>query len=976
MFPNVNIVFTNNVENKSHSIVSFNDAIFSAIVDPAIVYDGEMNICRVNKAFTTQFGIDPVGINLKDLITLFSTKWIDDSRYLIEEQPTARALKGEYVTGSIFSIKFMGSEHFVETSSGPIMEQGRITGALTVWHIIDDVVKIQKAFLKSVEFHRRTNDYSPVGVIITKNNFIEYANATALKLLGAKHLLDVEGKVTTDFIHPNFQFQFARKLQNLSAGKIFEEAEQKIISLDGKVYDLEIKAVNISNETDKIYQIFLRDITSEKKINHFNNILSVIEQVIHSSVSNLDIAQKAMEIAAQAIECNSAAVSFYNQNDWEIKHIYNFPDNVKGLLIPSEDEPHALLALREKKIILIEDAHTDSRVNNEKLKNWGIRSVIVVPLYTKFKDIGVIFFNYHNPKKFNHEEIYFLIRFSTTLSLALENSGLFENLQHELDTKDKNEKKLLKLNRTLLALSRSSQAMVLAKSEDEYINQISNIIIHDCEQALVFVGILEEDELQSRCCKINPEIINDLISDSDKDTLFSRPGEIAVNNRKPFVCTNLSRSDDSGWKREALKNGLVSCISLPLLYQDNVYGVLTIYSVDLYFYAEEEILLLSELSKYLIQGITSIRLNNAKKLAEAFLKESEERFRMLTEKSNALICELDYMGNVLYSNQKYQEIFGKSPGSSILESCRQSDQVTFIRNLTSESQGLYKTEWVLKDKNDNWRWFRCHPGLFSNSKGEQRFSLILFDISDSKNLEQQLKKSAKELKELNATKDKFFNIIAHDLKNPFANLIGASDLLNSNNYDIDTNHRLGKIIKDSAIHGYNLLQNLLDWSRSQAGTISFYPQKIILKQLIIECWESVKTSAINKSQKFEIAVAEDITVIADVNMLSTILRNLLQNASKFTHNNGNIKISAIPQNNEVIISVEDSGIGISKEDITKLFRIDVKFSRAGTNKENGTGLGLLLCREFIEKHNGKIWVKSIKGGGSKFFISIPSPPTL
>jgi len=968
-------MYTKNLANTINAILVEQENLLSAIVDPAFLYDLNLNVVSVNSSFIKHYDFNPAGLNVKDVIAMFSCKWLDESRYIMNEQPTVKAIKGEHVSGAIFSIKFKGKESFVESSSGPIYNNGKIIGALTLWHIIDDSIKIQNAFSRSEMLQRRINDHSPTGVIINKNGLIEYANSAALKMLGAKHLLDIEGSEPFQFLHPQHQKQMLKRMENLKSGKLVEEAEQKIIGLDKVVRDVEIKAINISDNENRIIQVFLRDITSEKKKNNINKTLSSIEQVIHRSVRDHDITQKAMEMVAESLECDSAAVSFYYESEWMIKHVYKFPESVKGLIVPVNDEPHALLALNEKKIVLIEDTHTDPRVNHDRLKNWEIRSVIVVPLFTKHEKIGVILFNYHEQKIFNHEEIYFLIRFSTTLSLALENISLFDNLQYELETKGKNEKKLLKLNQTLLALSRSSQALLHAKNETEYVWQICDIITHDCNQALAWVGIIEDNRvIPVSWSGFSKDYLKSFRMNLKNNALSKGPTGMAIKTKKPFVCNNIQLEPGfKPWRDSAIKNGLYSCVSLPLIYQDNVFGVLNLYSNEIGFFTDDEIQLLSELAKYLSQGIFSIRLNLAKKQAEELLRESEEQFRMLTEKSNALICELDTCGNILYSNSKYHDIFGKYVSSSILENCKSEEQGAFLNYLTGKPTTVaYKPEWLLNDKMGNWKWFRCHPSLFNNSKGGQRCSLMLFDISESKLAEKRLKKSARELKELNATKDKFFNIIAHDLKNPFSSLIGASEMLASDtDYDTEINKKLGKVINDSARRGYALLQNLLDWSRSQTGTISFNPDKINLNDLVRDCFDNVKDSAYNKGHQVEIAITNNIELVGDFNMLNTVVRNLIQNAIKFTHNNGIIKVYARKNKKGVTLSIEDNGIGISKENIKKLFRIGIKFSHPGTNKETGTGLGLLLCKEFVEKHGGRIWAVSNEGAGSKFSFTIP-----
>jgi signal transduction histidine kinase len=237
----------------------------------------------------------------------------------------------------------------------------------------------------------------------------------------------------------------------------------------------------------------------------------------------------------------------------------------------------------------------------------------------------------------------------------------------------------------------------------------------------------------------------------------------------------------------------------------------------------------------------------------------------------------------------------------------------------------------------------------------------------------QLRKSESQLKELNATKDKFFNIVAHDLKNPFTSLLGATELLfqNIQNMDKEKIARLAQILNDSAKSGYAILLNLLDWSRSQTGMIKINPQKINLKKLLDENIADLHLNCLDKEITMLSELRDDIHIISDRNMLNTVLRNLLSNAIKFTNRGGEVLVSANLENDQVTVCVKDSGIGISSDNKESLFRIDSKYSRPGTEKELGTGLGLKLCKEFIEKLGGKIWVESIENIGSKFIFSIP-----
>ena len=239
-------------------------------------------------------------------------------------------------------------------------------------------------------------------------------------------------------------------------------------------------------------------------------------------------------------------------------------------------------------------------------------------------------------------------------------------------------------------------------------------------------------------------------------------------------------------------------------------------------------------------------------------------------------------------------------------------------------------------------------------------------------MEEILVKSEKKLREANATKDKFFSIIAHDLKNPFNSIVGFSDLLlkNIDKYDKDKILNFVKNINNSSKQAFILLENLLLWARSQSGNIEFYPTKNNLKNIIQENILLAENQANNKEIQIENHITDDYFVFCDKNMINTVIRNLLTNAVKFTTNKGKITtaIKLIENNYEVTIS--DTGVGISPENIDKLFRIDSKHQTLGTADEKGTGLGLILCKEFIEKHKGKIWAESEKGKGSDFKFTL------
>lgn len=236
-----------------------------------------------------------------------------------------------------------------------------------------------------------------------------------------------------------------------------------------------------------------------------------------------------------------------------------------------------------------------------------------------------------------------------------------------------------------------------------------------------------------------------------------------------------------------------------------------------------------------------------------------------------------------------------------------------------------------------------------------------------------IRQQSKELQELNSTKDKFFSIIAHDLRNPFSVLLGMSDLLINNyyTYDDDTRLELIGIQNETTKQTFKLLENLLEWAKIQRSAFDFVRQKVNLTEVIEQSILHHREISKQKDITLTHTLTEPIEVIADSNMIQTVLRNLIMNAIKFSYAKGEIRISATRRDSFVEIAVEDNGVGISPENLSKLFKIESSITTKGTANEKGTGLGLMLCKEFVEKHGGRIWVESEPGKGSAFKFTIP-----
>ncbi len=237
----------------------------------------------------------------------------------------------------------------------------------------------------------------------------------------------------------------------------------------------------------------------------------------------------------------------------------------------------------------------------------------------------------------------------------------------------------------------------------------------------------------------------------------------------------------------------------------------------------------------------------------------------------------------------------------------------------------------------------------------------------------ELRAARESLREANVTKDKFFSIIAHDMKNPFNALLGLSKLL-LNNFDVfdeDKKKYFIQNIYQSSDQGYKLLENLLDWSRMQTGKMVCQPALIDLYTYVFETMTLLKAGAANKKITLHSEVGEGTAIYADPNMVTMVIRNLVSNAIKFTEEGGEVRIVSETDGDYVQVTVSDTGLGIKEKNVEKLFRIDAHHSTLGTAQEAGTGLGLILCREFVLRNGGKIWVESEFGKGSKFIFTLP-----
>ena len=373
--------------------------------------------------------------------------------------------------------------------------------------------------------------------------------------------------------------------------------------------------------------------------------------------------------------------------------------------------------------------------------------------------------------------------------------------------------------------------------------------------------------------------------------------------------------------------------------------------------------------------------NTERKQSELTLIESEKKYRHVVENVGEGIGFVDSDEVFVVANPAAERIFGVGKGELLgrnLKDFLSDDQYLTILNQTKVrkigQESTYEFELTRPEGQKRSVFITAVPQFDENNKFIGTHG-IFRDITEQKQLELSLKESEAKLRQLNADKDLFISILSHDLRSPFNNLLGFSELLAEEIHKLDINeiNSIAKDINKSARQTFNLLDDILTWARTQQGKVPFKPQTLNFTDFCKGILEIMNPNAIAKNITINCSSDQHLNLIADNDMLKTILRNLISNAIKFTDNGGTINLKAEKNAENVTISVSDNGIGIPPENVVKLFNMSEVFSTKGTAKEGGTGLGLLLCKEFVEKHGGKIWVESVFGQGSEFTFTLPIP---
>lgn len=374
-----------------------------------------------------------------------------------------------------------------------------------------------------------------------------------------------------------------------------------------------------------------------------------------------------------------------------------------------------------------------------------------------------------------------------------------------------------------------------------------------------------------------------------------------------------------------------------------------------------------------------------RQLAERNLIKTKQHLQIALQSTKSYYFEDNFItGEIICSPEMfiklgYSEAEAPRTMSELMRLVHPDDAKTTLDAIDKHSRGekdSYYAEFRIKAKDGNWVWYSGAGKIteFGIDGSPMKLTGLSSEITESKKNQEKLILYANELKEMNASKDKFFSIIAHDLKSPFLGLLGFSSVLSKNINDLSDEEiqKYATYINKATKSVYELIEHLLEWSRLQTGRMEFSPKIIDLQFICDNIFELMIGASKNKNIKLVNEVPPFTKVRADENMIRTVLHNLISNAIKFTNNEGTIIVKYLKLENFTEVSVIDNGVGIKNKDFNKLFKLDETISNKGTNGEEGTGLGLILCKEMISKHNGEIFAESEPGRGSKFTFRLPN----
>lgn len=915
--------------------------------------NNEVKLRKSEEKFRALSDLSPAGICILTIENYFyvNKAWCELTEYSEEESrklgpldivdPQMRALvmersearfRGEDVP-SRYNIKITtksGKEKWIDISFTIISYEGYFA-TLAIMHDINERKKAQERLETSEEKFRKLTELSPSGISIQRKNEYLYVNKAWCKITGYS-VKESKGVGPFDIIHPDMR----EYVWNLSEKKLKKKGasiryDLKIITKQQEIKWLDISITTFKYENKNASFAICNDITEVRKI---QESLKLSEEKF----------RKLTELSPTAISIQTTDKFLWANPAWSEITGYSESEllNMGPLDVIHPD-------MRE-----ISRKRSEARLNKEDVITRYNLKVLTKDNKVKWIDIAISVIEFEGK----------------TASLAV-----CSEITKQIEAQD-----------------------ALKQSEQKYRGLIENL-----RQEYIFY-------------RQNPNGDFEYVSPSVANILGFEQEDFSKNYYGYFTNNPINYT-----AREKRELGLQGIQQLP--YELEIFDIQknkhileiseapVIDSLGNILYLEgiaHDITSRKKAEEIIQDQLEEIKINNEE------IKSINEELHAVNDDLEARFKEIDILNKELsFSKTKYETLVKNIPG--IVFRCRIDREWTmeyvsneieiltgykasdFILNNTRSFTSLihkedrervykviidsickkqsYSVEYRLVDSQGEIIWVYERGQLFKKGK-KKLLNGVILDITDKKKVEEKLITSEKELRKLNAQKDKFFSLLAHDLRSPIGNFLQISELLKLN-YDGLTATQANDFFDNLytlSDRTFKLLENLLMWSRSQLGRLEIEPISFHLKKVLDDVVYLLEENLKSKKIQFENNIADELIVTADLNVVQTLFRNLIGNAIKFSFEEGKISVNCKEDENtqkeQFIISVEDNGVGIPSERVDKIFNIDEDYSTLGTKSEKGTGLGLILCKEIIEKTGESIWVKSKEGEGSCFYFTL------
>ena len=875
---------------------------------------------------------------------------------------------------------------------------------------------------------------SPYPVAIHKDGRFVLVNQACLELLGANHPEDILGKDILDIVHPDYKEQIAQRVNNIYDGKLFSPLlQEKLVRLDGRIIDVEVASnpIKLGNDiyvltvthdisrakktedelikTEKNYcemfnaideYVFLLDPATARIIDVNKSFIEAyslpIENLLGQEISSISCDEPEYRLENIKIKIKEALKKKHINFEWKAKKHNNEIFWIEVSLKPAEINGNLVI------IALCKDI-TDKK-NKEEMLHLAME---------KFESIvrSIPHFIYHidregrilwlNPK---FEEI-----FDKPLDEIIGSRSYDLFPIEDGDIYYLNDQTVINEDRTITTIERNTDPF---NGEVKFIEVIRSPL-HDSEGNVVGIQGLFRD-VSSRLSfeekiKQNKQYHSEVLdSINDCILVLNDDGRITDCNRRFEV--------EFGYNMCELNDITIQDI-LDEEFVNPQSEVSTIfqkvldtgqYALECRMKRKDKLVFWSEISfrKAIINEkisiIASVRNINERKQLENELLSQAIELDLFFRTAVDMFCIADTKGFFRLLNPQWEKTLGYSISQlenklfldfvhpddlestiKVMKTLENNQEVLDFTNRYRHADGTYR--WI------EWRSFPYNGLVYAAARdvtyrknAEEEKERLIADLKNSKEmieidnqkvieLNQSLSESEAHLKDMNQNKDKLFSIISHDLRNPLSSFLSLTEMMIMELHSLSINelHDSMVYLNQSATSIYKLLDNLLLWSKLQRGIIEFHPDEYKLHDIVDYTVELFQANAREKQITINNLIQEDALATVDLNLFSTIIRNLTSNSIKFTPLNGHINISAKFDPDKFEVTVADSGVGITKEVHDKLFKIGEKVTTLGTKGEIGTGLGLILCKEFVEKHNGTLKVSSIVGKGTAFTFSIP-----